>query len=115
MHYNLFQSLPQRSRGTCSKLDFDLYDVHDKKLNTFGQVILPIYYGDVRFFQNFVISDGISEDFFLGWDAIRKHGFTINGENQGIFLAREEPDQQKGTSGLAREMTITASQRVKIP
>ncbi|EFX62323.1 hypothetical protein DAPPUDRAFT_120335 [Daphnia pulex] len=115
MHYNLFQSLPQRSRGTCSKLDFDLYDVHDKKLNTFGQVILPIYYGDVRFFQNFVISDGISEDCILGWDAIREHGFTINGENQSIYLAREEPDQQKGTSGLAPEMTITASQRVKIP
>ena len=115
MHYNLFQSLPQRSRGTCSKLDFDLYDVHDKKLNTFGQVILPIYYGDVRLFQNFVISDGISEDCILGWDAIRKHGFTINGENQSIYLAREEPDQQKGTSGPAPEMTITASQRVKIP
>ncbi|EFX75207.1 hypothetical protein DAPPUDRAFT_323389 [Daphnia pulex] len=105
----------QRSRGTCSKLDFDLYDVDDKKLNTFGQVILPIYYGDVRFFQNFVISDGISEDCILGWDAIRKHGFTINGENQSIYLAREEPDQQKGTSGPAPEMTITASQRVKIP
>ncbi|EFX78936.1 hypothetical protein DAPPUDRAFT_104884 [Daphnia pulex] len=115
MHYNLFQSLPQRSRGTCSKLDFDLYDVHDKKLNTFGQVILPLYYGDVRFFQNFVISYGISEDCILGWDAIRKHGFTINGENQSIYLAREEPDQQKGTSGLAPEMTIAASQRVKIP
>ncbi|EFX67502.1 hypothetical protein DAPPUDRAFT_115380 [Daphnia pulex] len=114
MHYNLFQSLPQRSRGTCSKLDFDLYDVHDKKLNTFGQVILPIYYGDVRFFQNFVISDGISEDCILGWEAIRKHGFTINGENQSIYLAREEPDQQKGTSGSAPEMTITASQQVKI-
>ncbi|EFX74022.1 hypothetical protein DAPPUDRAFT_109337 [Daphnia pulex] len=49
-----------------------------------------------------------------GWDAIRKHGFTINGENQSIYLAREEPDQQKGTSGPAPEMTITASQRVKI-
>ncbi|EFX74924.1 hypothetical protein DAPPUDRAFT_108410 [Daphnia pulex] len=113
MHYNLFQSLPQRSRGTCSKLDFDLYDVHDKKLNTFGQVILPIYYGDVRFFQNFVISDGISEDCILGWDAIREHGFTINGENQSIYLAREEPDQQKGTSGLAPEMTIMSQRFIQ--
>nr|CAH0100139.1 unnamed protein product [Daphnia galeata] len=95
MHSKLFQSLPSRSRGACSNLDFDLYDVHDKKFNTFGQVTLPIMYGETLLLQDFVISDGISEECILGWDAIRKHGFTIDGENQSIYLANEGSSQIK--------------------
>ena len=114
MHSKLFQSLPSRSRGACSNLDFDLYDVHDKKLNTFGQVTLPIIYGETLLLQNFVISDGISEECILGWDAIRKHGFTIDGENQSIYLANEGSSQIKGAPTSAPEMSITSSRRVKI-
>ena len=39
--------------------------------------------------QEFIITDGISEECILGWDAIRKHGFTIDGETNSIYLAKE--------------------------
>jgi hypothetical protein len=78
-----------QSRDTCSKLDFDLYDVHYKKLNTLGKVTLPIQYGKSMLMQEFIITDGISEECILGWDAIRKHGFTIDGETNSIYLAKE--------------------------
>ncbi len=78
-----------QSRDTCIKLDFDLYDVHNKKLNTLGKVTLPIRYGKSMLMQEFIITDGISEECILGWDAIRKHGFTIDGETNSIYLAKE--------------------------
>ncbi len=60
--------------------------------------------------QEFVITDGISEDCILGWDAIRSHGFTIDGDNQSICLARE-------ASGpvFSPEISIVSKQRVKVP
>ncbi len=65
MSQNLLHKFPQRSRGTCSKLDFDLYDVHDKKLNTLGLIPLPIYYGGTQLLQEFVVTDGIAEECIL--------------------------------------------------
>ena len=71
-------------------------------------------YGETLLLQDFVISDGISEECILGWDAIRKHGFTIDGENQSIYLANEGFSQIKGAHTSAPEMSITSSRRVKI-
>jgi hypothetical protein len=39
--------------------------------------------------QEFIITDGITEECILGWDAIRRHGFTIDGETSSIYLAKE--------------------------
>ena len=50
---------------------------------------LPIRYGKSVLMQEFIITDGISEECILGWDAIRKHGFTIDGETNSIYLAKE--------------------------
>ncbi len=60
--------------------------------------------------QEFVVTDGISDDCILGWDSIRSHGFTVDGENQSIYLARE-------ASGLVAspEISIVSKQRVKVP
>jgi hypothetical protein len=94
-HKTLFKKLPLQSRDTCSTLDFNLYDVHNKKLNTLEKVTLPIRYGKSTLLQEFIITDGISEDCILGWDAIRKHGFTIDGETSSIYLAKETLGQAK--------------------
>ena len=107
---NLLKNFSQRSWGTCSKPDFDLYDVHDKKLDTLGLVTLPIFYGGTQLLQEFVVTDGISEDCILGWDAIRSHGFTVDGENQSIYLAREASCQV-----ASPEISIVSKQRVKVP
>jgi hypothetical protein len=84
--------------------------VHDKKLDTLGLVTLPIYYGGTQLLQEFVVTDGISEDCILGWDAIRSHGFTVDGENQSIYLAREASGQV-----ASPEISIVSKQRVKVP
>ena len=60
--------------------------------------------------QEFVVTDGISEDCILGWDAIRSHGFTVDGENQSIYLAREASCQV-----ASPEISIVSKQRVKVP
>ncbi len=54
-----------------------------------GKVTLPIRYGKSVLMQEFIITDGISEECIFGWDAIRKHGFTIDGETNSIYLAKE--------------------------
>ena len=56
---------------------------------------LSIRYGKSTLLQEFIITDGISEDCILGWDAIRKHGFTIDGETSSIYLAKETLGQAK--------------------
>jgi hypothetical protein len=95
IHESLFKKSPLQSRDTCSTLDFDLYDVHNKKLNTLGKVTFPIRYGRSTLLQEFIITDGISEGCILGWDAIRKHGFTVDGETNSIYSAKETLGQAK--------------------
>ena len=60
---------------------------------TFTIRTLPIRYGKPMLMQELVIADGISEECILGWDAILKHGFTIDGETNSIYLAKETLDQ----------------------
>ncbi|KAI9554902.1 hypothetical protein GHT06_020180 [Daphnia sinensis] len=86
----LFNKLPPRGQVVCSQLDFDLYDVGEKKLHTLGRVTLPVRYGESLLRQEFIITNGVSEDCILGWDAIQKHGFRLDGEAKSIYLARDE-------------------------
>ncbi|KZS05780.1 Uncharacterized protein APZ42_030939 [Daphnia magna] len=73
----------------CSQLDFDLYDVGEKKLHTLGIVTLPVGYGESILQQEFIITNGISVDCILGWDAIQKHAFKLDGETKSICLAKD--------------------------
>ncbi|KAI9557138.1 hypothetical protein GHT06_016945 [Daphnia sinensis] len=106
----------------CSQLDFDLYDVGEKKLHTLGRVTLPVRYGESLLRQEFIITNGVSEDCILGWDAIQKHEFRLDGEAKSIYLARDEqgplaiskvPDMaittvKKTTSSRQTSMVIAA-------
>ncbi|KAI9554949.1 hypothetical protein GHT06_020230 [Daphnia sinensis] len=62
----------------------------EKKLQTLGRVTLPVRYGESTLKQEFIITNGVSEDCILGWDAIQKHGFRLDGEARCIYLARDE-------------------------
>ncbi|KAI9549162.1 hypothetical protein GHT06_004912 [Daphnia sinensis] len=90
IHERLFNKLPPRGQVVCSQLEFDLYDVGEKKLHTLGRVTLPVRYGESLLRQEFIITNGVSEDCILGWDAIQKHGFRLDGEAKSIYLARDE-------------------------
>ena len=58
----------------------------EREIRTLGEIILPVIYGNHTLEQNFVISDEIKDACILGWDAIKRHGFILNGANQTIFL-----------------------------
>ncbi|XP_045023720.1 uncharacterized protein LOC123468122, partial [Daphnia magna] len=112
IHERLFKKLPPRGQVICSQLDFDLYDVGEKKLHTLGKVTLPVGYGESILQQEFIITNGISEDCILGWDAIQKHAFKLDGESKSIYLARDG----QGSSSVFRvpEMAVTTVKKTTL-
>ncbi|KZR96645.1 Uncharacterized protein APZ42_008901, partial [Daphnia magna] len=97
----------------CSQLDFDLHDVGENKLHTLGKMTLPVGYGETILQQEFIVTNSVSEDCILGWDAIQKHGFQLDGERKSIYLARDG----QGPSSIFRvpEMAVTAVKKTTLP
>ena len=87
LHESLFRKLPILKEKICSELDVELYDVHNKKLETFGKVRLPILFGTTSLLQEFIVTNGISETCILGADAIFSHGFVVDGQSKRIFFS----------------------------
>ncbi|KZS04646.1 Uncharacterized protein APZ42_032369, partial [Daphnia magna] len=56
-----------------------------KRLHMLGKVTLPVGYGESILQQEFIITRGISEDCILGWDAIQKQAFKLDGETKSIY------------------------------
>ncbi|KAK4013423.1 hypothetical protein OUZ56_025977 [Daphnia magna] len=85
----------------------------ENKLHTLGKVTLPIGYGETILQQEFIVTNGVSEDCILGWDAIQKHGFQLDGETKSIYLARDG----QGPSSIFRvpEMAVTAVKKTTLP
>ncbi|KZS19683.1 Uncharacterized protein APZ42_013855 [Daphnia magna] len=82
-----------------------------KKLSP--RVTLPVGYGKTILQEEFIVTNGVSEDCILGWDAIQKHGFQLDGETKSIYLARDG----QGPSSIFRvtEMTVTAVKKTTLP
>ncbi|KAK4003867.1 hypothetical protein OUZ56_005618 [Daphnia magna] len=67
----------------------------ENKLHTLGKVTLAFGYG-----ETLVV-------LVLGWDAIQKHAFRLDGETKSIYLARDE--QVPSAISRAPEMVVTSS------
>ena len=58
----------------------------DREIKTLGEIVLPVIYGGHVFQQNFIVSGEINDSCILGWDAIKAHGFVLNGANKSICI-----------------------------
>ena len=87
LHEKIYYALPKEVRKTSGSIDVDLFDVHNKRLDTIGQITLPIQYGNHTLHQEVIITNGISEDCILGSDAIFQHGFIFDGQSRSIYLS----------------------------
>ena len=82
----LFDNLPAYFKKLRVDCHVSLFAVGkaSRSLNTCGEITLPVVYKGQVIQQRFIISDEISDACILGWDAIIKHGFILNGCNQSI-------------------------------
>ncbi|KZS08150.1 Uncharacterized protein APZ42_027948 [Daphnia magna] len=84
----------------------------EKKLHTLGRVTLPVRYGESVLRQEFIVTNGVTEDCILGWDPIQKHGFRLDGEANSIYLSRDE----QGPLAISRvpDMAITTLKKTTL-
>jgi hypothetical protein len=81
-----------RLQLTCTESDVDVYDIHNKPFLTRGIITLPLVYGNVVFYHEFIVRNGISESCDIGEDAAINHEFIFDDRSKTIFLARDKPD-----------------------
>ena len=68
-------------------------DVQNKPLKVLGTANLRLKYGEETIEQDFIVTEGITEDCVLGLDAIYKHEFVLDGQAKEIYLAKDRPGQ----------------------
>ena len=75
--------------------DIQLFDVHNQILNILGKISLPIKYGEDVLYQEFIVTNGITEDCILGLDAVFQHEFVLDGRNKTLFFSRNTHENLK--------------------
>ena len=87
LHEKIFKKLPSANYAL-TDCDIQLFDVHNQILNILGKISLPIKYGEDVLYQEFIVTNGITEDCISGLDAVFQHVFVIDGHNETLFLSR---------------------------
>ena len=90
LHANIFNQLPANIKKLRveSRIYLCAVGKADREIRTDGKIKLPVVYEGQVMHQTFIISNEINDACILGWDAIKSHGFILNGANQSIFLGR---------------------------
>ena len=89
--------------------DVQLFDVHNQILNILGKISLPIKYGEDILNQEFIVTNGITEDCILGLDAVFQHEFVLDGRNKTLFLSR---NSHENSTALQNESLATSDDRI---
>lgn len=112
MNLNVFNKLPAAVQKL--RVDTQVFlcavGMTNREIKSIGEIVLPVVYGGHVLQQNFIVSGEISDACILGWDAIKAHGFILNGASKSISIGGVNSVQS-----LSPLSSLVLTKRVALP